>query len=174
MWKNTEFILLAGSKYCELLIPYYSMPFDGIPLGRRMQMLDEWMMQKKPFISSYENNVRNTSSLGLDSLSYRLHKYFNSLPRLTFRDIDNIPYDNGIYVFFEVGEKYFGWGRIVCVGTHIMDHRLKERLKNHYIRENKDGSIFRKNIGNALLNRDDNPYLKIWSYDTSKEDKLPE
>ena len=39
------------------------------------------------------------------------------------------------------------------------------RLKEHFINENKDRSIFRKNIGRAILNRDNDPFLEQWEYD---------
>lgn len=45
---------------------------------------------------------------------------------------------------------------------------MKRRLKDHFIRENKDGSIFRKNIGIAILNKAKDPYLSVWKLDTSK------
>lgn len=38
--------------------------------------------------------------------------------------------------------------------------------------ENKDRSIFRKNIGRALLNRDNDPFLEQWNLDlTTKANK---
>jgi hypothetical protein len=55
--ESIEFVLLAGSRYCEPLIPYlkyYSMPLEGMPLGKRMQVLDEWLMQKKPQPAGHE------------------------------------------------------------------------------------------------------------------------
>jgi hypothetical protein len=52
--------------------------------------------------------------------------------------------------------------RIVRVGTHTSPNRLKIRLKDHFWHENKDGSIFRKNIGKAILNQEHNPYLQTW------------
>lgn len=65
-------------------------------------------------------------------------------------------------------ETYRGQARIVRVGTHASPGRLKRRLKDHFVRENHNGSIFRKNIGKALLNRDRDSYLRIWTLDTSK------
>jgi hypothetical protein len=43
-------------------------------------------------------------------------------------------------------------------------------LLQHFVKENKDRSIFRKNIGRAILNRDNDPFLKQWELDlTTRE-----
>jgi len=62
--------------------------------------------------------------------------------------------------------------RIVRIGTHKGKNRLRLRLKQHFIKENKDLSVFRKNIGRALLNRDKDPFLEQWEIDlTSRKAK---
>lgn len=38
-------------------------------------------------------------------------------------------------------------------------------MKQHFENPNKDRSIFRKNIGRAVLNKDNNPLLKYWNLD---------
>jgi len=98
----------------------------------------------------------------------KLHLLFNAMPRLKWDTINSIGFDSGIYIVFEVGETYRGMDRIVRVGTHRSDGRLRARLKNHFLSENKDGSIFSKNIGRAILNKTNQPYLNIWNVDTSK------
>jgi hypothetical protein len=55
--------------------------------------------------------------------------------------------------------------RIVRVGTHTGNNQLPSRLRQHFLIENKDRSIFRKNIGRALLNRDHDPFLSLWDLD---------
>lgn len=97
-----------------------------------------------------------------------LHKLFNSMKRLSIKDIDEIKINNGIYIFFENGEKYHGYDRIVRVGTDTGQNNLKSRLIQHYLTKNKDRSIFRKNIGRAMLNRDGNPLLDYWNKDLTK------
>jgi hypothetical protein len=72
---------------------------------------------------------------------------------------------NGIYVLFETGEEAHSGGRIVRVGTHTGDDQLPSRLVQHFVQENKDRSIFRKNIGRALLNRSGDAYLAEWELD---------
>lgn len=73
---------------------------------------------------------------------------------------------------YEDGETGHGTNRIVRVGTHRKENQLPGRLEEHYLHENKDRSIFRKNIGRALLNRDHDPFLEYWELDlTSHESK---
>lgn len=70
---------------------------------------------------------------------------------------------------------------MVRVGTH-RDGNFRSRISEHYLLNNSkmnfskdkpkpsDRSIFRKNIGRALLNRNKDAYLEIWEIDfmTSK------
>jgi hypothetical protein len=94
-----------------------------------------------------------------------LHKLFNSMRRHKFPfDLDDIPL-NGIYVLFEKGEKAHGSDRIVRVGTHTGKNQLRSRLIQHFLNENKDRSIFRKNIGRALLSKIGDDFLGSWEID---------
>jgi len=80
---------------------------------------------------------------------------------------------NGIYVFYERGEKCSLDGsdtdRIVRIGTHKSEGRFPGRIRQHYgqvnsFRGNKNASIFRKHVGSALIIRN-NPSdyrLKDW------------
>ena len=99
-----------------------------------------------------------------------LHRLFNSLPRQSFPfDGEAIP-DNGIYILFENGEVAHGADRIVRVGTHRGVNQLHPRLREHFVKENKDRSIFRKNIGRAILQKTNDRFLKQWNWDlTSRE-----
>ncbi|MFC1818936.1 hypothetical protein ACFL0B_07580 [Thermodesulfobacteriota bacterium] len=93
------------------------------------------------------------------------HRMFNGLPRHTFPFIDESIPLNGIYILFESGEKGHGGNRIVRVGTHTGENQLRSRLKQHFMRENKDRSIFRKNIGRALLQKQGDPFIQYWEID---------
>ena len=103
-----------------------------------------------------------------------LHKLFNEQKRYSFpfeQFIMQIP-QNGIYIIFENGEKYDALDRIVRIGTHTGVNQLRSRLNQHFIKENKNRSIFRKNIGRCILNKENNPYLNLWELDiTSKAEK---
>lgn len=89
---------------------------------------------------------------------------------------------NGIYFFYEKGE-FSGHGaglqRIVRIGTH-RDGNFRSRISEHYLLDDRkmlfgcnqprphDRSIFRKNIGRAILNKSKDPYLTVWNIDFMK------
>jgi hypothetical protein len=101
-----------------------------------------------------------------------LHQLFHGVKRYHFPFNEMEIPRNGIYVLFETNEYSHGGDRIVRVGTHTGINQLRSRLKQHFMNENKDRSIFRKNIGRALLNRINDDYLNRWELDlTSRENK---
>jgi len=109
-----------------------------------------------------------------------LHEILIDLPLVQHPfDIEKLP-NNGVYFFYEKGELY-GHGskkkpRIIRVGTH-REGNFKSRMKDHFLfSESKmnfdktqspphDRSIFRTNLGRAILNKEKNDYLKIWNID---------
>lgn len=96
----------------------------------------------------------------------RLHKIFNGLKRHRFPFDESLIPKNGIYVLFEKGERAHGdCDRIVRIGTHTGKDNLRQRLFEHFLNENKDRSIFRKNIGRALLNQKQDAFLEQWEID---------
>lgn len=102
-----------------------------------------------------------------------LHEIVNKMIRHHFPFEDNLIPSNGVYLLFETGECGHDADRIVRVGTHTGPNQLRSRLKQHFVQENKDRSIFRKNIGRCLLNRDKDPYASVWELDfTTREAKL--
>ena len=102
----------------------------------------------------------------------KIHELFNRMKRFSFPFNENEIPENGIYILFEKNEKAHGGDRVVRVGTHTGDSQLRSRLFQHFINENKDRSIFRKNIGRAILNKRKDPFLKQWELDlTTKEAK---
>lgn len=95
----------------------------------------------------------------------KLHQLLSGLKKLEFPfNEEEIPL-NGIYFIFEKGEFAHNTDRIVRVGTHTGKDQLRSRLKQHFINENKDRSIFRKNIGRAILNKRKDPFLEYWEID---------
>jgi len=150
--REDEFIILAGEKYRRFLIPYlknYKIPLQGMGIGKQLQ-----------FLKSSNNKCEE------------IHKLFNNIKRINFPfNEEEIPL-NGIYILFEKGEKAHNGDRIVRIGTHTGKNQLPSRLIQHFINENKDRSIFRKNIGRALLNKRKDPYLEKWEIDlTTREAK---
>ncbi len=89
-----------------------------------------------------------------------VHQLFNDIKRFNFPFNEDEISKNGIYILFEKGEFAHSTNRIVRIGTHTGKNNLRSRLKEHFINEVKDRSIFRKNIGRCLLK--DDPFLKDW------------
>jgi len=108
----------------------------------------------------------------MDNMCEELHFVFFKLKRFYFPfEVSQIP-SNGIYILFERGEQAHGVDRIVRIGTHTGKNQLCSRLKQHFEIENKDRSIFRKNIGRALLNQNKDPFLEQWNWDlTTRKNK---
>jgi hypothetical protein len=97
----------------------------------------------------------------------RLHGIVRRLARHQFPVADGeIPKD-GFYFLFEAGEAGHDGDRIVRTGSHTGKGNLAVRLKEH-MTKNKDRSIFRKNIGRALLVRNQDPFLDSWDRDLTK------
>jgi hypothetical protein len=94
-----------------------------------------------------------------------IHKLTNQLDRHSFPFKKSEIPTNGIYVLFQKGEVGHGQDRIVRIGTHTGNNQLQSRLEQHFLKENKDRSIFRKNIGRALLSKRNDPFLKHWELD---------
>lgn len=95
----------------------------------------------------------------------QLHAWARTLKRHSFPfDESRLPHD-GMYLLFEKGEKAHGGERVVRVGTHTGVGQLRSRLRQHFVVENKDRSIFRKNIGRALLNKRSDAYASVWELD---------
>ena len=95
---------------------------------------------------------------------------FNGMKRFSFPFNENDIPLNGIYILFEKGEKGHDGDRIVRVGTHTGVDQLRSRLKQHFINENKDRSIFRKNIGRAILSKGNDKFLERWELDLTTKD----
>ncbi len=101
----------------------------------------------------------------MSELCHMLHELCQYGTHLDFLSgFESVPF-NGIYLLFERGENGHEYERIVRVGTHTGKDQLVPRLKQHFIKENKDRSIFRKNIGRAILKRQQDPFLEDWEID---------
>ncbi|MCD6162237.1 MAG: hypothetical protein J7K40_07470 [candidate division Zixibacteria bacterium] len=112
-----------------------------------------------------------------------LHTQLNELPIIQYQFDENCLPLNGIYFFYEKGE-YWGHGRkkqrIVRIGT-ANNCNFGKRIKEHYLLDNSkmnfnknnpkpsDRSIFRKNIGKAILSKNNDSYSNIWEIDFIKK-----
>jgi hypothetical protein len=106
-----------------------------------------------------------------------VHVQLDRLPLVKFPfKPEKLP-NNGIYFFYEAGE---AWGhgepkpRIVRIGTH-REGNFRSRIAEHFLLNDHamefdqdrpaphDRSIFRKNIGRALLVQAGDDYLQVWN-----------
>lgn len=101
----------------------------------------------------------------VSDICHSLHEVFGSMAANRFPYEESQIPKNGIYVLFEDGELAHGTSRVVRIGTHTGNNQLCSRLKQHFLNEMKDRSIFRKNIGRCLLGRDNDPFLEFWELD---------
>lgn len=108
-----------------------------------------------------------------------LHRQLEELPIFRYPfSLEDLP-RNGIYFFYEDGEEWGHGGnhlRIVRIGTH-KGYNFRSRINDHFLFNDrkmnfnemkpapKDRSIFRKNIGRALLNKKKDKYIEIWNID---------
>lgn len=176
--QRDHFIILAGKDYRRFLVPHlhsYEIPLEGLDFGNQLKRLKELLAEappkapKKARRPSQQPRTKQPKSSGAHDACERLHEMAGCLPRHSFPfDGATIPV-NGIYLLFERGEKSHGGPRIVRVGTHTGVGQLPSRLGEHFLTPNKDRSIFRKNIGRALLNRDCDPFLASWEIDLTKK-----
>ena len=84
-----------------------------------------------------------------------VHASLHSYP--AFTQPADVRITDGLYFFYEQGEasQHAPGGRIVRVGNHPRsDGTLVRRLKQHY-RRGKNGSVFRKSLGGALIRAED-------------------
>jgi hypothetical protein len=108
-----------------------------------------------------------------------LHEQLEPLPLIKHPfNLNHLPTD-GIYFFYETGETWSHgalFPRIVRVGScrkgnfqnRISEHFLLNSSKMNYTVDQAaphDRSIFRKNLGRALLNKANDPYLAVWNLD---------
>lgn len=94
-----------------------------------------------------------------------IHQLAGQLKRYRYPYQSEALPSDGIYLMFEKGESGHSGDRIVRVGSHTGNDQLPSRIDQHYLKENKDRSIFRKNIGRAILNKNKDPFLNLWNLD---------
>ena len=160
--ERDRFIILAGDKYRRFLLPHLKhveLPLEGMRIGEQVQFL-----QRQAADPETMGDGSGPADCG------DVHQHLAALPRYRFPfDVGDMP-NNGIYILFEYGEHAHGTDRIVRIGTHRGQGQLPARLKEHFVNENKDRSIFRKNIGRALLHRERSPLAAQWEIDLTSRD----
>jgi len=82
-----------------------------------------------------------------------IHRICDVLP--TYKDPSEVPFDNGLCLFYEKGEvtEHAPNGRIVRVENHKPPESLRSRLALDYFGD-KNSSEFRKLLGGAILRKE--------------------
>lgn len=158
--QNDRFEILTEEIYYESIIKgmnYYRLPLEG-----RSKMA--WIPYVQKLIGEEYDRFRGLEK-GLWS-GREIHRIVQTLPKYNYLTIDQVPFEEGVYFMVDKNEEFCGYPRIVRVGTHKGDGRLKKRLGQHFMTEDKNGSILRKYVGSALLSQNKDDYLKIWEYNS--------
>ena len=178
--QNDKFIIYAGKDYVTPIkssLKNVILPFDGVKgNGEMLQRLNqeeekEWEAEQKLMgaeLLKISNRIGSLSSTNVTNETYVsiLHNIFNVLRRFSYpyqktRNKKWIVPRNGIYLFFEKGEKYtnpqgYVQDRIVSIGIHTKDseggNRLFSRLDQHF-KGNMKASSFRRFVGDSLQNK---------------------
>lgn len=154
--------IFSGKKYRKPLekflskekISYHNF-LGNKPLGRRLLFLKSL---ESINMSMYQN-IREIYSILEHKNNNGMMFDFNAFPNMTLAD-------KGVYIFLDPNEESIysnSLPRIVRIGTHAIHDgaksTIKQRLRAHYGTKlnsgNHRGSVFRKHIGNALLNKGD-------------------
>jgi len=109
----------------------------------------------------YFLRLRVVNRMDVAEACKQIHEILDVLLRW-YKPSNSLP-TNGIYFFYEEGElsAHNGKQRIVRVGTHGQSRTLKQRLGNDHYNGNREGSVFRKHLGTALLKRTGAPDTRI-------------
>lgn len=186
--EHDEFLILAGNRYREFLLPNiknYNIPVEGLSIGRQLQYYKNYPDSN---ITANYSDTKHTKPKQAKTLKQQsdispnpeqvaaicneLHQLCYTALRFDLKTgFEGLP-ANGIYILFENGEHGHSGQRIVRIGTHTGVNQLVSRINQHFLMENKDRSIFRKNIGRSLLAQQNDPYAPLWELDTtSRADK---
>ena len=157
--ERDRFVFLAGERYRRFLVPrlaHSEAPLARLKIGEQIS----WLQREVG-----GHHAPRPKDETADSCQ-AIHDWANALPRHELpMGSEKVP-NNGLYIVFERGERAHGGDRIVRIGTHTGNGNLSGRLREHFVAENKDRSIFRKNVGRALLAHDgDHRLLEQWNLD---------
>lgn len=150
-------------------------PVPSLPIGARMAWYDrnssvgsrretataesqstvEGLSRAKSLAGATTVSGSGLAALTAEERCARIHASLAALPSF-FEPVAALPSD-GLYFFYEDGETnaHDGGPRIVRIGNHPRRAGgLRNRLRNHYS-GGKNGSVFRKFLGGALMRRQD-------------------
>jgi len=136
----------ARSEFRLVISTDLKLRVERLDIREKVNTTPNSLMRKRSTITSKAQN----------EICLRIHEIVESLPLYRYPiNRENLP-ANGIYFFYEEGEKIQIGSqvkdRIVRVGTHREQDRFPDRIFNHY-NGNKNSSVFRKHLGGALIRR---------------------
>lgn len=130
--------------------------------------VEQLNIEEKTIVPTQHREKRAIATVETGDESYiRIHKIVESLPIYRYPVSKEILPENGVYFFYEEGEKIQVdpqvKNRIVRVGTHREQGRFPSRVFNHF-GGNKNSSVFRKHLGGVIIRKKNpnDPSLKQW------------
>ena len=145
-WESNSYLSKLGFKIIKLS--------DGSEV--RMNERDHRWQHKKEVIAKTRTMKRTAEVIKEREpsiLTAEIYALISRLPRYNYLTDARFLPNNGIYFFFEKGENRIGSGeRLVRVGTHRGQDRLRKRL-NYHFKGTRDTSVFRKHIGGAIISK---------------------
>ena len=112
-----------------------------------------------------------------------LYALIRTLPLLNYLTAPVVLPRDGVYLFFELGERVSLDGqavnRIVRVGTHRVDGRFRNRIRQHYGRVrslggSRSSSVFRKHVGGAIISRADPRDSRLTAWLKDEQTRFPD
>lgn len=100
-------------------------------------------------------------SIKLHQLLDKIVRKFNCFDNNVFKMLDEIPNKSGLMIFFEKGEKFENYPRIVFVGeTENFHSRIRAYYKSHAKLVTHIRDALGNKLGKAVLQKDANEYIQ--------------
>ena len=100
-------------------------------------------------------------SIKLHQLLNRIVRKFNCFDNNVFKMLDEIPNKSGLMIFFEKGEKFANYPRIVFVGeTENFHSRIRAYYKSHAKLVTHIRDALGNKLGKVVLQKDANEYIQ--------------
>ena len=100
-------------------------------------------------------------SIKLHQLLNRIVRKFNCFDNNVFKMLDEIPNKSGLMIFFEKGEKFANYPRIVFVGeTGNFHSRIRAYYKSHAKLVTHIRDALGNKLGKVVLQKDANEYIQ--------------
>ncbi len=176
-------VVTADGIFSQWPLQEFTLSVDARTLTIRMSEAHQTPLvpsRSSPLVVSTGASASSSCFVDAETACARVHILLAALP--AFLSPEAVPFSNGLYLFYEHGEAspHAPDGRVVRIGNHPRSpERIVGRLKEHFrdSRDFKNGSVFRRYLGGALMRRDDSssrclapgPGIGHWEYQGGKE-----